>query len=128
MTKAVEFLKKAGVFYLATCDGDQPRVRPMSAVAAINGKIYIGMENKRACFRQLQKDPKVELTAAVGDKWLRLSGMVALDPDEQTRAMFLKRCPMPQYDPDDGLFEVLYFVKGSAVFGNSSGPVETIEL
>jgi uncharacterized pyridoxamine 5'-phosphate oxidase family protein len=130
MNKAVEFLKKCGTFYLATVEGDQPRVRPFGAVVEMKGKVYICTNNKKECFKQIKKNPKVELcgTLPSGDSWIRVSGTLAVDDSLEARATFLKEYPIGFYKPDDGLFEVLYFVEGSATIASFGGAPESFSL
>jgi hypothetical protein len=81
MNRVVEFLKKCGTFYLATVEGDQPRVRPFGAVLEMKGKVYICTNNKKDCFRQIKKNPKVEICGMLpsGDSWIRVSGTLVVD-------------------------------------------------
>ena len=75
MNKIAQFLAESKVFYLATMDKDQkdqPRVRPFGAVAKWDGKIYICTNNQKAVFAQMVENPKVEISAMVGDRWIRL--------------------------------------------------------
>ena len=64
MNEAVRFLRDCGTFYLATEDGDQPRVRPFGAVMEYEGKIYLSTSNTKNVFHQMKKNPKVEIAAA----------------------------------------------------------------
>lgn len=41
MQEVYDFLKSAGTYYLATVDGDQPRVRPFGTIDIFEGKLYI---------------------------------------------------------------------------------------
>ena len=61
MKKALEFLQESGTFYLATTEGDQPRVRPFGAVFEYEGKLYIVTNNTKKCFKQMLENPKVEI-------------------------------------------------------------------
>lgn len=114
MNRAVEALKKCGVFYLATMDGDQPRVRPFGAVAEMDGKLYICTSNQKDCYKQMTANPKVELSGCLdAENWIRISGTVKTDPSLEAKTEFLRQCPLPMYRPDDGIFEVLYLEKGA---------------
>lgn len=130
MKKTTEFLKKAGTFYVATVDGDQPRVRPFGVAVEHLGKLYICTANTKACFAQMKNNPKVEITAVVGEKWIRLTGEVTPDNSEATKIAILEDCPFLKgmYSPNDGFFEVLYFTKGTAIFYSFSGQSETEEI
>lgn len=129
MNKAVELLQKSKVFYIATIDGDQPRVRPYGAVAEIDGKLYICTNNKKPSFRQMQANPKVEISGLLGeDKWFRINGIVKVDSRTEVRAEFLKQVPLPIYKADDGIFEVLYFESGTATISSFTGEPETFAV
>lgn len=130
MQKTVEFLKKAGTFYIATMDKDQPRVRPFGVATAYQGRLYLCTANNKACFMQMKTNPKIEISAVVGEEWIRLSGEVAVDSSEAARAAVLEDAPFlkNRYSPNDGIFEVLYFTKGTAVFDSHSGVTATEEI
>ena len=73
MQEVYEFLKKCGTYYLATVEGDQPRVRPFGTVDIFEDKLYIQTGKVKDVSKQIQKNPKVELCAFDGEKWLRVS-------------------------------------------------------
>lgn len=128
MNQAVEFLKQAEVFYLATVSGSQPHVRPFGAVMEYKDHIYICTNNTKRCFAEMVENPKVEISAMAGGKWIRLSGVVAVDPSMEAKEAFLQECPLPMYRADDGIFEVLYFVKGTASICSFDEPPITFAL
>ena len=74
MEKVAEFLKEAGTYYLATVDGDQPRVRPFGTVNIFEGKLYIQTGKVKDVSKQIHKNPKVELCAFKDGDWLRVAG------------------------------------------------------
>ncbi|NLA88140.1 MAG: NimC/NimA family protein [Clostridiales bacterium] len=125
MNKATELLQQAGTFFIATIDGDQPRVRPFGAVAEINGKTYICMNNTKEVFKQLMKNPKVEICGMIGPKWFRMHGTLVRDDRYEARADFLKISPIPMYKPDDGIYEVFYFSEVSGTVESFTEPKET---
>ena len=113
MNRTVELLRKAGVFFIATNEGNQPRVRPFGAVAEINGKLYICTGNVKDCFRQMIENPKVEIAGMLNDTdWVRLSGTIKRDESLSAKEEFLKQSPVPGQAANDGIFEVFYFVDG----------------
>lgn len=63
MQRVYEFLKDAETYYLATVEGDQPRVRPFGTVNVFEGKIYIQTGRNKAVSRQIEANHKVELCA-----------------------------------------------------------------
>lgn len=130
MNKAVKFLKDCGVFYLATTEKDQPRVRPFGAVMEYEGNLYISTNNKKDCFMQMLANPKVEISGTIDQTWIRICGEVAVDPRREVKAAMLEENPILKrmYSLDDEIFEVLYFTRATATIYNFVGAVEVIEL
>ncbi|MFA6856262.1 MAG: pyridoxamine 5'-phosphate oxidase family protein [Treponema sp.] len=128
MTRTYEFLKKAGTFYLATVDHDQPRVRPFGAVCIYGGKLYITTSNKKNCFRQMLENPKVEISGMAGNEWIRLTCEVVRDESVEAKKAMLEENPSlkSMYAVDDGKFEVLYLKNAAAVF-NTFGKEPAVE-
>ena len=125
MNKATELLKEAKTFFIATVEGDQPRVRPFGAVAEIDGKTYLSLNNTKEVFKQLMANPKAEICAMIGGKWFRMHGTLVRDDRNEARAEFLKQCPLPMYTADDGKFEIFYFSEVSGSVESFGGPKET---
>lgn len=110
MNRIVEELKKVGVFYVATQDGDQPRVRPFSSAAEIDGQLYLCTNNTKACYKQMIANPKVEISGMGKDgTWLRITGRLVRDDRDEARAAMLADPSGPSnlYHLGDGIFEVL---------------------
>ncbi|HBF37848.1 MAG TPA: NimC/NimA family protein [Firmicutes bacterium] len=96
-------------------------------MAEWDGKTYICTNNQKKVFAQIRKNPKVEISAMVGDKWIRLTGKLVVDPRPEARKAMLEATPSlnKMYKVDDGLFEVLYFTEASAMVYSFTGkPVE----
>lgn len=111
MNRITEELQKAGTFFIATVEGDQPRVRPFGAVAEFEGKTYICTNNTKACYAQMLANPKTEISASGSDgTWLRISGELVRDDRDEARAAMLEANPglSMMYHVGDGIFEVLY--------------------
>lgn len=110
MNKIVEELKQTGTFYVATMDGDQPRVRPFSSVTEIDGQPYICTNNTKKCYAQMMKNPKVEITGMGKDgTWIRVTGKLVRDDRDEARAAMLADPTGPSnlYTLGDQIFEVL---------------------
>ena len=116
MEKALKFLKDCGVFYLATVEDNQPRVRPFGAVCGFEGKLYIITNNRKKVFDQMQKNGKIEISGMAGGKWIRLSGEVVRDTRREARVAMLEANPSlgGMYNADDGIMEVLYLKNAEA--------------
>ena len=116
MNKIVEALKKAGTFFIATEDGEQPRVRPFGAVLEYDGKPYLCTGNTKPCFAQMKANPKVEISATYPDHtWLRLTAKVEPIDNDSIRAAMLEEYPelKGMYHVGDGIFEVLEIKEAS---------------
>ncbi|MBE6873074.1 MAG: NimC/NimA family protein [Ruminococcus albus] len=116
MKEILEYLKSCGTFYIATCDGDQPRVRPFGAVCEFEGKLYIITNNKKDVYKQITADPKVEISGMKGGTWIRLSGELEEDTRREARVAMLEAYPElgNMYNVDDGVMTVFSFKSGKA--------------
>ena len=118
MQEVYDFLKKANTYYLATVDGDQPRVRPFGTVDIFEGKLYIQTGKSKSVSKQLQANPKAELCAFTEGKWLRVAGRLIRDDRYEAKKHMLDAYPSLQgmYSADDDNTEVLYFEDAVATF------------
>lgn len=128
--KVLQFLDEAKTYYLATTDGDQPRVRPFGTALVHDGKLYIQTGKVKEVSKQLAKNPKAEICAFHGGKWLRLSGELVDDDDRAARVAMLEKLPSlkAMYDPDDGNMQTLYFKDAKATISSFTAAPETIEF
>lgn len=118
MKEVYDFLKKVGTYYLATVDGDQPRVRPFGTINIFEEKLYIQTGKVKDVSKQIQKNPKVEISAFDGQVWLRLSGTLVRDDRVEPKKDMLEHYPdlKAMYDPEDDNTETLYFKDATATF------------
>lgn len=118
MKRVEQFLKDAGTYYLATVEGDQPRVRPFGPAHIFEGKLYIQTGKKKKVSKQLHLNPKTELCAFMNNQWLRVSGELIEEDRREARVSMLEAYPplKKMYDPDDDNTEVFYFKNATAVF------------
>ena len=131
MKKALEFLQESATFYLATTEGDQPRVRPFGAAFEYEGKLYILTNNKKECFNQMIQNPKVEISSMnKKGQWIRVTGEVANDDRREVKEVALEAYPSlkSMYSIDDGIVAVLYFTKGTATISSFNAAPETFSL
>ena len=128
MEKILEFLKKAGTYYLATVEGDQPRVRPFGTILLFEGKLYIQTGKIKPVSRQLAANPKAEICAFTDGTWLRIAGELIEDDRREARKAMLDEYPnlRGMYNEDDGNTQVLYFRNAAATFSSFGGAPETI--
>jgi uncharacterized pyridoxamine 5'-phosphate oxidase family protein len=118
MERVCNFLKDAGVYYLATVEGDQPRVRPFGTAHIFEGKLYIQTGKIKPCSRQIAENPKVELCAFHNGAWVRIAGELAEDDRLEAKKSMLDAYPnlRGMYDENDGNTQVLYFRNAVATF------------
>lgn len=130
MERAAKFLQDAGVYYLATVEGDQPRVRPFGTAHIFEGKLYIQTGKAKNVSGQIHANPKVEVCAFKDDEWLRITGELVEDDRREARQSMLDAYPSLQsmYSADDGNTEVFYFRNATAVFSSFSHEPEEIRF
>ena len=118
MQEVQEFLKKCGTYYLATVEGDQPRVRPFGTAEIFEGKLYIQTGKIKEVSKQIQKNNKVELCAFDGERWLRVAGTLVRDDRIEAKEDMLEKNPglKKMYSATDDNTEVLYFENAVATF------------
>lgn len=110
MEEVYKFLKDCGTYYLATIDGDAPRVRPFGTVNIFDGKLYIQTGKSKEVSKQMQKNPNIEICAFKEGKWIRVSGKVVRDERIEAKESMLNAYPSLKnmYSPTDDNTEVLY--------------------
>ncbi|MCR5486131.1 MAG: pyridoxamine 5'-phosphate oxidase family protein [Lachnospiraceae bacterium] len=130
MQRVVDFLKEAGTYYLATADGDQPRVRPFGTAHVFEGRLYIQTGKVKDVSKQIHANPKVELCAFKDGRWLRVAGELVEDDRREARLSMLEAYPSLQnmYDADDGNTEVFYLKNATATFSSFTAEPETVKF
>lgn len=128
MESVVQFLKEAETYYLATVEGDQPRVRPFGTVHVFEGKVYIQTGKVKPVSKQILKNPKVELCAFKDGTWLRLAGTLKEDDRVEAKKAMLDAYPhlRSMYDENDGNSQVFYFENATATFSSFTAPPRTV--
>jgi uncharacterized pyridoxamine 5'-phosphate oxidase family protein len=131
MSEVFDYLKGT-TFYLATVDGDKPRVRPFGFVMELNGKLYFGTSDQKPSYRQLRENPQVEICGCKdGKTWLRLSGKAVFDLSPETKEKALEAAPHLKEvysQPDSPVLSLFYIVDGEAVFSSFGGADRTVKL
>lgn len=127
METVCEFLKKCGVYYLATVEGDQPRVRPFGTAHVFEGKLYIQTGKIKPVAAQMKANPKVEISGMAEGKWIRLAAEAVLDERLEAQESMLEAYPSlaRMYKPGDGNTEVYYLKNATAqICSFTAAPVE----
>ena len=131
MDEVLAFLKDNPVFYLATVEGNIPKVRPFGFAMNFEGKLYFCTSNQKPVFRQLKANPNFEVcTTSKTNEWLRLKGKAVFNTTRQTQQAALDAMPMLKnmYSVDDSLFELFYIEGAEATFSDMKGGSRTIKL
>ena len=125
-----QFLRDAQTYYLATVEGDQPRVRPFGTVLLYGGRLYIQTGKSKEVSKQLARNPKAELCAFKDGVWLRIAGELVNDDDRAVKVAMLEQYPELQamYSADDDNTQVLYFRNAAATFSSFTAAPETVNL
>ena len=128
--RVCQFLKDAGVYYLATAEGDQPRVRPFGTAHIFEDKLYIQTGKVKPCSKQIGINPKVEICAFHNGAWIRIAGELAEDDRPEAKKSMLDAYPnlRGMYDENDGNTQVLYFKNAMATFSSFTAAPETVEF
>ncbi|MDR0888920.1 MAG: pyridoxamine 5'-phosphate oxidase family protein [Coriobacteriales bacterium] len=124
MDEVYDFLKEAKTYFLATADGDQPRVRAFGTIDKYNGKLYIQTGKSKDVSHQIAKNPKVELCATKGLDWIRVSCTLVDDPDVEAKRHMLDAYPdlKAMYSAEDDNTQVLYMTDATATFASLASP------
>ena len=127
LEEVLNFLDEAKTYYLATVDGDQPRVRPFGTALVYEDRLYIQTGKVKNVSKQIAKNPKVELCAFLNGKWLRLSGKLVNDDRREVKKAMLDKMPVLRgmYSEDDDNTQVLYFEGAEAVFTSFGEALKT---
>jgi len=130
MQEVYDFLKKCGVYYLATVEGDQPRVRPFGTVDIFEGKLYIQTGKIKEVSKQLHSNPKAEICGFAEGSWIRVAGKLISDDRIEPKAHMLDAYPdlKRMYSAEDDNTEVFYFVDAVATISSFTEAPKTIKF
>ena len=130
LEKVVKFLDEAGVYYLATVEDDQPRVRPFGTALAYNDKLYIQTGKVKPVSHQLANNPKAEICAFKDGKWIRIAGILVEDDRREVKTLMLEKMPelRHMYNEDDGNMQMLYFKSAKVVIASFTSAPESFEI
>ena len=128
--KVYDFLNDPETYYLATVDGDQPRVRPFGTVLLSDGKIYIQTGKSKDVSKQLAANPKAEICAFKNGEWIRVAGELVNDDSRDVKVAMLEKMPQlsGMYSADDDNMQMLYFKNATATISSFTAAPETIKF
>jgi uncharacterized pyridoxamine 5'-phosphate oxidase family protein len=131
MREVHDFIKSCGFYFLATTEGDQPRVRPFGTLVIFKGKIYFQTGKSKNVSKQISSNPKIEICAYDGkEKWIRVQAVAVNDDSREVKQFMLDTYPQLQgrYSPDDDNTQVLYLRDGKATLYSTSGETKTFKF
>ena len=128
--RVCKFLKEAETYYLATVEGDQPRVRPFGTANIFEGKLYIQTGKVKPTSKQLLANPKAEICAFHNGVWVRVAGELIEDDRVEARKSMLDAYPnlRSMYDENDNNTQVFYFRNAVATFSSFTAAPEVVEF
>lgn len=130
MNEAVQFLKDTGIFYVATQEAGQPRVRPFGGVLEHGGRAYFCTGNFKRFFKQCMADPRVEICACKPNgKWLRIEGSVVFENNAEVKKRFFEEIASLSglyKGATDPLFEVFCMKDAKATFYSFTEAPKTV--
>ena len=126
--RVYQFWNEAGTYYLATADGDQPRVRPFGTILLMGGKLYIQTGKVKDVSKQIAANPKAEICAFKDGKWLRVACELVNDDSHEVKVAMLDKMPTlkAMYSADDDNMQMLYFRNAKATFSSFTEAPETV--
>ncbi|MDR0749955.1 MAG: pyridoxamine 5'-phosphate oxidase family protein [Tannerellaceae bacterium] len=132
MQEVYDFLKKCGHYFIATTDGDQPRVRPFGTAVIFEGKLYIQTGKKKNVAKQMKANPKIEICALnlAAGQWLRIAATVMEDDRREAKQYVLDQYPelKSTYSADDDNTHVLYLKNVTATFSSFAGEPREVKF
>ena len=130
MEEVQKFLKDCGVYYLATIDGDKPRVRPFGTAEIFEKRLYIQTGKKKEVYKQIEKNNNIEICAFKDGKWIRILGKLILDDRTEAKKDMLDKNPSLRnmYNENDDNTAVLYLQDAKAVISSFTEEPKIIEF
>lgn len=130
MHEVYQFLKSAGTYFLATTDGDQPRVRPFGTIDLFEDRLYIQTGKRKDVANQLKVNPRIEISAMHEGRWIRLEAEAVLDENIEAQVHMLDNYPSlkAMYTPGDGNTEVYYLRNASAAICSFTAEPEVYQF
>lgn len=130
MQEVYEFLKKSGIYYLATTDGDQPKIRPFGTANVFEDKLYIQTGKSKDVSKQMMKNPKIEICAMTGGEWIRIQAIAVEDDRVEAKQSMLDSYPnlKERYSATDDNTQVLYLKDAVATISSAKHDPKVIRF
>ena len=123
MGKGAEFLREAGVYFIATSDDGQPQLRPFGSNMEYNGRFYFSMGRSKNVFKQMIKNPKISIAAIKTNRdWIRITGEAVLDESDEVKNYLFENNPRINDIYKDRPGEVaMFYIENAVCLVNESG-------
>lgn len=130
LQKVLAFLDDAGTYFLATVEGNQPRVRPFATALVFEDKLYIQTGKIKPVSHQLAINPKAEISAYKDGRWIRICGELVEDDRREVKTAMLDKLPSlrTMYNEDDGNMQMFYFKNASVTIASFTAAPEQFKL
>lgn len=130
MKRVHQFLEMANTYYLATVEGDQPRVRPFGTAHIFEDKLYIQTGKIKPVSRQIAANPRCEICAFMNGRWLRVAAELVEDDRVEAKKSMLDAYPnlRGMYNENDDNTQVFYLKNAVATFSAFGAAPETYEF
>jgi len=122
--KINDYLTQAGVFFLATEQDRQPHLRPLGMHFVMDGKLWFGVGDQKQVYKQLKKNPVVEIVALKKDNhWLRYSGKVVFAMDQKYAQKALEMTPQLKeiYNSKTGYKLMMFYLEDATALDMFEG-------
>ncbi|MGI6254610.1 MAG: pyridoxamine 5'-phosphate oxidase family protein [Acutalibacter sp.] len=128
MEEVYQFLKECGTYYLATVEGDQPRVRPFGTIDVFDGRLTIQTGKVKEVSKQMMENPKIEICAFHGGRWLRVAAKAVEDPRLEAQQHMLDAYPSlkERYKAGDGNTQIFALTEVTATFSSFTEEPRTV--
>ena len=130
LEKACEFLKEAGTYFLATVEGNKPKVRPFGTAHIFEDKLYIQTGLSKSVAKQMLENPNIEISACKDGVWVRIEAEAVLDENEEAQRSMLEAYPelKSMYAVGDGNTAVFHLSNAKATFYSFTNAPEEYEI
>ena len=110
MEEVLNFLRKAGTYYLGTVENESPDIRPFGTINIYDGKMYIQTGKKKNVYKQIKNNPKINICAMCSNEWIRIYATAVEDERVEAEQAMLDAYPNLQgmYKAGDGNNVVFY--------------------
>ena len=104
MSKAYEFLKECGVFFVLTINGEYPAGRPFGAVMEVGEDLYLSTNDMNEAHKQMRKNEHIQIVAkkAQSREWIRITGTATECDDKDLKQRMFEECPILQKRYSEG--------------------------